>query len=122
MSLDYQIDGDTIVVTIHGSAFYEETARTFESITADPAFKKPARILFDGRHTDYGPPTDEIHAMAERLGGMAEFDGSSWAMVAAPDTLMYGLGRMFASFLEMQGFSGALFDDINKARKWLRRR
>ena len=121
MGIDYRIDDDVIIVTIHGVVFYEDVAEVFDKVASDSAFRKPARILFDGRFSEYGPPLTDIHALADRLGSSRAFGGSCWAMVAAPDSLMYGLGRMFGSFLEIRGLRGEHFTDLDKARKWLRR-
>ena len=56
MSLVFSFDDNIVVVTPIDFNTLEEMPSGFERIIADPKFRQPARILFDGRHTDYGPP------------------------------------------------------------------
>ena len=119
MSIDYRIDGDLVIVIPYGVNTFEGVCGLFESVIADPAFKPPAKILFDARHTDYGPPSEELEMLAEFLAKPDAFKKCRWAVVANPDTLVYGLSRMFCCLAESQGIFAEPFADCDEARRWL---
>jgi hypothetical protein len=120
MSLEYSINDHCIVVTVYGVTPIEEVVQTFESIVADAAFQPPANILFDARHTEYGPSTEEIEAVVRSLGKIEAFKGSRWATVANPNTLVFGVARMFCCLAESEGFCIEPFSDYEAACAWLR--
>ena len=119
MSLEYSINDHRIVVTAYGVTPLEEVVQTFESIAADAAFQPPANILFDARHTEYGPSTEEIEAVVRSLGKLEAFKGSRWATVANPNTLVFGVARMFCCLAESEGFCIEPFSDYEAACAWL---
>jgi hypothetical protein len=119
MSIEYTIDRSLIVVTPYGVNAFEDVATVFEKIIADPAFNAPARILFDARHTDYGPPSEELEALAEFLAEHDTYRQSRWAIVANSNTLVYCLTRMFCCLAESQGIYAEPFSDYEEARAWL---
>ena len=121
MSLVFSFDDNIVVVTPIGFNTLEEMSSGFERIIADPKFRQPARILFDGRHTDYGPPGEELELLAEFLGKLDAFRDSHWAIVAIPDTLIFALSRMYCYLAEGYGMEAETFTDISKARQWLLR-
>jgi len=119
MSLEYSINDHCIVVTAYGVTPLEEVVQTFESIAADAAFRPPANILFDARHTEYGPPAEEIETLARNLGKLDAFKGSRWATVANPNTLVFGVARVFCCMAESEGFCIEPFSDYEAACAWL---
>jgi hypothetical protein len=120
MSLEYSINDHCIVVTAYGVTPIEEVVRTFESIATDAALQSPANILFDARHTEYGPPAEELETMIARLGKIDAFKGSRWATVAHPNTLVFGVARVFCCLAESEGFYIEPFSDYEAACAWLR--
>lgn len=120
MSLKYSIDDHCIVVSAYGVTPPEEFVQAFEGIAADAAFQTPAKILFDARHTEYGPPAEEIEAMVRSLGKIEAFKGSRWATVAHPNTLVFGVARVFCCLAESEGFCIEPFSDYDAACAWLR--
>ena len=119
MSIDYRIDGGLVVVIPYGVNTFEDVCALFERLIADPAFSPPAKILFDARHTNYGPPSEEIEMLSEFLAKIEPFKKSRWAVVANPGTLVYGLSRMFCCLAESQGILAESFADCDEARRWL---
>lgn len=119
MSIVYSFDNTLVVVTPIGFNTYEDISTAFERIIAEPAFNRPACVLFDGRQTDYGPPGEELEMLAEFLGKLDAFHDSRWAIVANPDTLVFALSRMYCAFAESQGMCAETFTDYNDARAWL---
>jgi len=119
MSLEYSINDHCIVVTAYGVTPLEEVVQTFESIAADAAFRPPANILFDARHTEYGPPAEVIETLARHLGKLDAFKGSRWATVAHPNTLVFGVARVFCCLAESEGFCIEPFSDYEAACDWL---
>jgi len=119
MSIEYRLDGPIAVVTPHGINALEDVRLIFEALLADPDLVYPARILFDARRTDYGPPSEELEALSEYLAGIEAFRKGWWAIVANPNSLVYGLTRMFCYLAESQGICAEPFADFEKARQWL---
>ena len=121
MSIHLTFRGDLIVVTAHGVSSYEEVTGTFDRIVSSPMFKPPARILFDGRYTDYGPPAEELRSFARHLDGIEAFTGSRWAILARPASLVFGLARLFCGHAQSAGFRAEPFSDFLEACAWLLR-
>ena len=119
MGVDYHIEDEMVIVSIRGYSPYGEFVEAFDRLMTDPAFYPPAKILLDGRQAAHDPPSDRIKALAEHLGGLSAFHGSQWATVAEPNTLLFGLGRMFCCYAEMQGICIEPFSDFGAARAWL---
>ena len=119
MSIDYRIDGDLVVVIPYGVNTFEDVCALFERLIADPVFSPPAKILFDARHTNYGPPSEELEMLSEFLAKPDALKKSRWAVVANPGTLVYGLSRMFCCLAESQGIFAEPFADCDEARCWL---
>ncbi|MEE4606929.1 MAG: hypothetical protein V2J65_37020 [Desulfobacteraceae bacterium] len=120
MSLEYSINDHCIVVTAHGVTPLEEVVMTFERLAADAAFQPPANILLDARHTEHGPPSEELEALVNSLVKLDAFKGSRWATVANPNTLVFGVARMFCCLAESEGFCIEPFSDYEAACAWLR--
>lgn len=119
MSITFTFEDKLVLVTPVGFNTYEDVSKAFERIIADPAFQRPARVLFDGRQTDYGPPSEELEMLAEFLGQFDAFRDSRWAIVAIPDTLVFALSRMYCALAEGQGMFAETFTDDQAARGWL---
>jgi hypothetical protein len=119
MSIEYTISRQLVVVTAYGPFTMDEVFLTFGRIMVDPTLKPPANVLLDARHTDYGPPNEEIEAIAEHLGGLKAYFGGRWAVVAKPDTLLYHLSRMFCRMAEPHGLTVEPFSDYDAACLWL---
>jgi hypothetical protein len=119
MSIEFRINDRLIVVTARGVSTYEEVIGAFVKIVADPAFRAPARVVFDARYTDHAPPSYELEMLAEHLGKTDAFRDSRWAIVAQPISLMYGLVRMFCCFAEFNGLTAEPFSDFGKACAWV---
>ena len=120
MSLEYSINEHCIVVTAYGVTPIEEVIMTFERLAADAAFQPPANILFDARHTEYGPPSEELEAVVNSLGKLEAFKGSRWATVANPNTLVFGVARVFCCLAESEVFCIEPFSAYETACDWLR--
>jgi hypothetical protein len=120
MSLEYSINDHRIVLTAYGVTPIEEVVQTFESIAADAAFQPPANILFDARHTEYGQSAEELETLIARLGKIDALKGCRWATVAHPNTIVFGVARMFCCLAESEGFCIEPFSDYEAACAWLR--
>ena len=119
MSIAYRIDAPVVTVVPYGVNTLEDVRGVFDTLLADPAFDPPAGFLFDSRHTEYGPPSEELEALSEYLAGVDAFRKCRWAIVANPNTLVYGLTRMFCCLADSQGMVAEPFSDFEKARAWL---
>ncbi len=119
MSIEFKIDDQLVLVSAHGSSSYVEVRTAFEKIEADPALQLPVRILIDARHTNYGPPADELGQLAAHLGAAEAYRGSRWAVVAPPNSHMFGVCRMFCCYAEFEGLCVETFSSYTAARAWL---
>lgn len=119
MRIEYTIDEKLIVVRAYGFSTMDEICQVFEKIMDDPAFNYPANVLFDVRHNGHGPSTEELEALAEHLGKLEAYNDSRWAVVAHPNTLLYGISRMFCCLAESQGLCIEPFSDYDAACAWL---
>ena len=119
MSIGYRIDGPLVVVTPYDYNTLEDVCGVFEGLIADPGFIFPAKILFDGRHTDYGPPSEELEMLSEFLAKLDAYRESRWAIVALSNSLVYGLTRMFCCMAESLGIYAEPFSDFDAASQWL---
>ncbi len=119
MSIVYHFEDQYVLVTPIGFNTFEDITTAFKMIAADPSFNRPARVLFDGRQTDYGPPGEELEMLAEFLGNYEAYHGSRWAIVAIPDTLVFALSRMYSALAEDHGMCAETFTDFDAARAWL---
>ncbi|MDJ0885561.1 MAG: hypothetical protein QNJ48_15450 [Desulfobacterales bacterium] len=119
MSIVYSFEDDYVLVTPIGFNTFEDVSTAFEMIAAAPAFNRPARVLFDGRQTNYGPPGEELEMLAEFLGRHDAYRGSRWAIIAIPDTLVFALSRMYTALAEDHGMYAETFTDFEAGRAWL---
>ncbi len=119
MSIKFMIDDTIVVVSAYGVSTYEEVRQAFDRIAKSPNLHKPAKILFDARHTEYGPPVDELGTLAEHLGATVAYLGSRWAIVAPPNSHMFGVCRVFSSYAEYEGLCVETFSNYKAAFTWL---
>lgn len=119
MSIDYCMMDSFVVVTPYDVNTLEAVCAVLEAIIVDPGFNPPTGILFDARHTTYGPPTEELESLSEWLAKRDALRLSRWAIVAEIDTLLYGLTRMFCCLAESLGIQAEPFSEFAKAREWL---
>ena len=64
--------------------------------------------------------TEEIEAVVRSLGKLEAFKGSRWATVANPNTLVFGVARVFCCLAESEGFCIEPFSAYEAACDWLR--
>jgi hypothetical protein len=119
MTIRVAFQDHLVVVSAHGVSTFDEVRAAFDAIVARPDLHLPARILFDTRHTDHAPPGEELGALAEYLGRRASWRDSRWAVVAHPNTCMFGACRAFCCHAEFEGLRVETFSDDAAARTWL---
>ena len=119
MGIEYTIDDQLVVVAAYGPFTMDEVFLTFGKIMVDPGLKPPTHVLLDARHTDHGPPNEEIEALAEHLGGLKAYFGGRWAVVSEPNTLLYHLSRLFCRLAEPYHLHVEAFTDYEPACRWL---
>jgi len=119
MSINYYFENGLAVFTADGISPYEEFISVFNCLSHDPSAATPLKIIFDTRHTDYAPPSNEIKSLIGHLGKNTIYLDSRWAIVAYRNSLQFGVGRMFGSLAESHGICSETFSDIDVARSWL---
>ncbi len=75
-------------------------------------------VLVDMRDTDYLGSTGEIRQFVDLIGGLGGLRGHRFAVVVRSEA-QFGLGRMFATFLEMVGGRANVFRTPEPALAWL---
>ena len=121
MSLHYTFRGAMIIIKARGVTTPWEVTDTLDKIAANPMFTPPAKILLDSRFTDYAPPSADVEALALRIGKIPSFRSSHWAILAHPDSVIHGVGRVFCGYAESNGLAAASFADFLEACQWLMR-
>jgi hypothetical protein len=119
MGVDYTIEGKLLAVAFHDSYTLSEIYTAFTRAMTDPALDPPVNVLMDVRHTDYGPPTSDIEALAEHMGALQNRFGGRWAVVTQPDSLLYAISRMLCCHAEDQGLMMEAFKTYDAAVNWL---
>ena len=67
MPVDYEIDGDTVVMTAAGDVSYKEISGAFENLIRDPDFKEGLNILLNDSQSNYNPGTFDMVNAADHM-------------------------------------------------------
>jgi len=86
----------------------------------DPRFQPGTSLLLDVRLSADNPTSDEMRPRARWLATLqAKGLSSRCAIVIGPRTHEFGLARMAATHLEIQGLELEIFTALNEALEWL---
>ena len=119
MPVTWEIRGSVLIVTLIDECG-EEPANAIVAAMADPRFQPGTSVLLDVRLCSDSPTSDQIRPRARWLATLQSKGLSSrFAMVSGPRAHEFGLARMCATHLELQGLELEIFTEFDDAMRWL---
>lgn len=118
--LAYRIDSTDGLLEIRGTRSSDAStlALTLAAVLADPSYQRGYNVLCDQRDSR-APSPALVEAIVRLLDEQEEFAGSRWAVVVA-DPANYGTARLAA--VKATTADVQVFDDVDEAQRWLRKR
>jgi len=120
MPVDYELDGNTAIMTAAGNVSYKEISGAFENLTRDPDFKEGLSILLHDKQSDYNPGTFDMVSAAEHLDDLMKSFSPRIALVVT-EGLKYGFGRMLEMYCNIKNIELRVFTEIDQAKSWLQK-
>ena len=119
MSVRYSIENDSVEFLMGDRYSFDEFKQVCLVILSDPDFNPRMKGLVNLLQARPNPPTQELLEGAAYLGAIKEQFISIWAVLAPPDSLTYGLARMFSVFAESKGIQLDVITDRKQALSFL---
>ena len=119
MGVHYRFVDDYVHFTYEGQYSLETMMAVWTEALAAPAFKSCRKILIDIRRSELNPLSRELENQASLVGGNRRLKSAKWALIAEPNSLVFGLGRMFALMADHYGVDVQVFTDFEPALEWL---
>jgi hypothetical protein len=119
MSVQYMIKNDIVEFLMGDRYSFDEFKQICLKILSDPDFKPCMKGLVNLLQARPNPPTQELREGAAYLGSVKGHFISTWAVLAPPDSLTYGLARMFSVFAENRGIQLDVFTNRKQALNFL---
>lgn len=122
MGLAYHLADGVVRFVATGGVEYSDGTQFLRHGLAAAAAADPVRrwgLLFDVRASTESRSADELRGTADLIAAHRGILSGRAAVVAA-DPLHYGLGRMFAVFMDGLGLTAAVFTDPAEAEAWVR--
>jgi hypothetical protein len=120
MPVDYEIDGNTAIMTASGKVSYKEINGAFENLTRDPDFREGLNILVYDIHSDYNPGTFDMVNAAEHMDSLMKSFSPRIALVVT-EGLKYGFGRMLEMYCNIKNIELRVFTELDQAKSWLQK-
>ena len=120
MPVDYRIENQIVEFLMTDGYTFEEFKRVCFEVLADADFKPSMKSLVNLWQARPNPPTQEMRDGAAFLASLKERFAPTWAILAPPNSLTYGLARMFSVFAENKGIELEVFIDRTQALAYLR--
>jgi len=121
MAVTYRILGHSLVMTCKGVYTHPQVVAVFMDAIKDSAFNPPMSLLVDARQSKANPSLDQIESLVNFLSRFHTVLSPRGAILAAPNSLIYGLGRMYAALAAVKGFNIEIFERQRDALAWLAR-
>ncbi|MEP2775057.1 MAG: hypothetical protein ABJQ29_13450 [Luteolibacter sp.] len=115
--MDYRIENDIIIFTVHGNTPVSVIIATFEAALADPAAVLPALILVDGSRSTAIRTTHEVETFAAALSGWK--DKIKKIAIYVTSELHYGTMRMGTAYSSLSSFDVMPFRSYEEAMDFL---
>ena len=122
MPVQYRIDNNVVEFIMTDGYTFDEFKAVCSEVLVDANFSPCMKGLANLMNARPNPPTHEIRAGAVFLGRLKIRFTATWAILAPPDSLTYGLARMFAVFAESNGIQLEVFTERAEALAYLARR
>ena len=124
MAWDYEFTASgpfDVFVTLSGQSSYEELRDGRRRMLDDPRFRPGLNVLVDNSHLDTTNATaDTLRAIASSAAREYGDAGVAHVVMLAPQTVTYGLLRMWHTFLSDE-FAGkaCVVSSLDEAHDWL---
>ena len=114
-----EIQDSVLIVRLIGKCGAEVTVAISEAME-DPAMKAGTSLLLDVHACSDSPTSHELRRRAISLAGRKGLSRRC-AIVIGKSTFEYGLARMAATHVQIQGMEMEIFTDFEAALHWLHR-
>lgn len=119
MPVDYVIENEYMELILRGDYSAEELTSARKAAAADPAFKAPMKLLINALEATTNLSYETIEQRIGLLVPVKKLYAPYWVILAEQGSLIFGLGRMFASMIEREGIEVDVFSDRESALKAL---
>jgi hypothetical protein len=117
MPVECEIRDSVLIVRLIGNCGGEVTAAISQAMN-DSAMKAGTSLLLDVHACSDYPTSNELRKRAISLAGRKGLSRRC-AIVIGKSTFEYGLGRMAATHVQIQGMEMEIFTDFEAALHWL---
>jgi hypothetical protein len=108
-----------VVIRHHGKVGLGELRTVLDELKSLPGFRPGLKLLSDFDAAEMPLTGDEIRALAEyALPVHRAYGATKWALIA-PNTLTYGLARMYAALTHEAPLAVQVFKDAAEVDDWL---
>ena len=108
-----------VVIRYHGAIDLEEFRHVLDELKMLPGRRPGLKLLSDFRASETPQSGDEIRPLAEYARPTHQAYGATkWAHIA-PNTLTYGLVRMYAALTQEAPVTVQVFKDVGEVDDWL---
>ncbi len=111
-------DTRTLLVRVTGDITYPEVQRILDEMSRAMEIHGAVNLLADCRGVTSTLSVPELKVVAEDLRPFVRKGMTHFALVT-DSSFMYGIGRMFAVFLELSEANMSVFKDVQSAQDWL---
>lgn len=118
MPVNFEIVGNTAVITAIGDVESREIQGAFEDLFKDPDFRNGLNILVHDNQSRYNPDTFAIVNAADHMDILMKKFSPKIALVVNND-LKYGFGRMLEMYCEVKNIELRVFKEPDLAKSWL---
>jgi hypothetical protein len=120
MPVTYEIDAQRPLVRTRctGAVTVAEVLAHFDELERDPARPERLDVILDLTGSTTLPESDQLRAVAARVGAVRAPRFGRVAIVAARDS-MFGMARMFEVFAEAHFGASKVVRTLAEAERWL---
>jgi len=120
MPVTWEIRNSVLIVTLIGYYALDEPMQAVTDALADSRFRTGMSLLIDARSSLVNPSSEAVRARAKSIASLRSSGFSSrCAIVVGSEPHQYGIGRMEATYLEIEGLEVKIFTDLGEAWGWL---
>jgi hypothetical protein len=120
MPVTWEIRNGVLIVTLIGNYSFDEPIQAVAAAMADPGFRVGMSLLIDVRLSLVNPSSEATRKRAHWMASLHSSGFSSrYAIVVSAQPHQYGIGRMLATYLELEGLEMRIFTDLGEAWRWL---
>jgi hypothetical protein len=120
MPVTWTFRDSVLVVTLVGKYAFEEPADAVHAAIEDPRFQRGTSLLIDARLSTTRRSSEEFRGRSLWMASLvAKGLSPRCAIVVNSAMHQYGMARMAGIYLDLQGMTLEIFNDLEKAMDWL---